>query len=104
MVLFLAAVLIAAPQSSLFSQDEEISYVYGEVISVSDETIVIEEVLYDEETGEELAERIEIDIIPDVELENINSVSKLKPGDIVEVTYMESEGRKQADYIYLEIE
>ena len=98
-LLTILAFLAGFSQTASFSQ-EETSYSYGEVSSVSGDTIVIEEVSFDPESGEGITETIEFDIAPDVELDGIESVMDIEPGDEVEIEYIEQEGKKKALYIY----
>ena len=93
------AFLAAFSQTAVFSQ-EATDYSFGTVSDMSEDTIVIEEVSYDGDTGEETTTTVEFDIAPDVELEGIESLTDLKPGVEVEIEYIEQEGKKKAVYIY----
>lgn len=91
--------LMATFSQVLFSQ-EETYYSYGEISSASGDIVAIEEVSYDDETGEEITEMVEFDISPDVVFEGFESVADISPGDAVEIDYVVKGGKKVAVYVY----
>jgi hypothetical protein len=99
-LLAILAFLAVSPRAVLFSQEEITNYSYGEVVSISGDTIVIEEISFDEETGEETTETIEFDIAPNIELEGLETLTDIGPGAELEIEYVEQEGKKVAIYVY----
>ena len=72
-----------------------------EVANVSGESITINEVTYNEETGEEAYEEVTYTIMQDAELENVLSIEALEEGKEVDIEYVEKDGKKVINYIYV---
>ncbi len=84
-----------------FGQEEEANYGYGEVVSVTGNSITISEVAYDEDTGETAYQETTYTITQDAELENISSIDVLETGKEVDIEYVEKDGKKEITYIYV---
>lgn len=101
----LAAVIVLtvlAFQAPAFCQEEQkTSYGYGVVTSVGENTITVNEVFYDEETDSETAEDVFYEITPQVKLDNAASVKDIKPGSEIDIEYIETDGKKTIQYIYV---
>ena len=84
-----------------FGQEEETNYGYGKVANVSGSSITISEVIYDEDTDEEIYKEATYTIAPDAELENISSIDVLETGREIDIEYVEKDGKKTITYIYV---
>lgn len=88
-----AVILIAVSPYAAFAQGEEgLDYGYGTVVSVdaSGNRIVVNE--YDWESDTETNVTYSLD--PDVEIENVDSISEIQPGSEVDIDY-KMEGSKR---------
>ena len=63
-----------------FGQEEETNYGYGRVVSVTGNSITVSEMMYDEDTGEEITQEVTYTITQDAELENVPSIDVLEAG------------------------
>ncbi|KJJ84283.1 secreted protein [Candidatus Omnitrophus magneticus] len=80
---------------------EQKNYAYGTVAVISGDSLTLKEVTYDEETWEEKVEEVAYKIAPDVEVDNVESIQKVKAGDKIDVEYIEKNGNKDIKYIYV---
>lgn len=99
LVIFLAVSMFMPAFSS--AQEDETMYLYGTVSGVSDNTVTVTEIGYDEETGDEIYLENIYRISPETELENIESVTMLETGDEVEIEYVEKDGGKEIQYLFV---
>jgi len=83
------------------AQEDQTSYAFGEVVQVTNDSITVTEMYYDEDTEEEVVEQVQYSVSPDAELENIGKVSELKEGQEIDIEYLEAGGKKEATYIYV---
>lgn len=102
-VLFLAAFfvigLFAAGFS--FSQEEETLYSSGVITSIDGNAVIISEMVQEEASGQEVYEEFDYVIMPDAELDNIDSLNSLMEGQTIDFEYIEKDGKSQIEYIYL---
>lgn len=77
-------------QESQEPQESDVDYAWGTVVSVSETQIVIKE--YDYESDAETDVVYTID--PAVELENMSSITELKQGDMVSLSYVYQNGKQ----------
>jgi len=98
-LVILFAVSVTAVSS--FAQEEDTTYVYGEVVSASSDAITITEVAFDEETGEEVVSQATYTIAEGAEVENADSVAAIPEGEAVDIEVIEIDGKKHAKYIYV---
>lgn len=77
-------------QESQEPQESDVDYAWGTIVSVSETQIVIKE--YDYESDAETDVVYTID--PAVELENMSSITELKQGDMVSLSYVYQNGKQ----------
>lgn len=97
-VIFAVGVFAAG---SSFSQEEETLYSSGVVKSTDGNAIVISEMVYEESSDQEVYQEFDYIIMPDAELDNIDSIASLKEGQMIDFEYIEQDGKNQISYIYL---
>ncbi|MFH1877970.1 MAG: hypothetical protein ABH883_04110, partial [Candidatus Omnitrophota bacterium] len=88
------AVLVAVfalANYTAFSQEEEVKYSYGIVSQAGSGTITINEVDYNEDTGEETTMDIVYTVGPDAQIENAASITEIKTGSEVDIEYVEQD-------------
>lgn len=91
----------AAQQETAAQKGEESFYSYGNVVSVENGVLTIDEDVYNDATGEESVQRVVYTVGPELELENANTIQDLKAGAEVDVEYVEKDGKRKAVYIYV---
>lgn len=84
-----------------FAQDELTNYGYGKVVSVTGNSITISEAAYDEDLDEETYQETTYTVTEDADLENISSVGAFEGGEEVDIEYIEKDGKRQINYIYV---
>jgi len=99
LVFFAVAIIGLAPVS--FSQEDDVSYASGEVISVKGSSITINEVIYDEEMDEESFEEVTYTFSEDIDVENAPSAGDIAAGQEVDIEFIETSDGKEAVYIYV---
>ena len=87
-----------------FGQEEETSYGYGKVVSVTGNSITVSEVMYNEDSDEEIAQEVTYTVTQDAKLENVSAIDAIEAGKEVDIEYVEKDGKKEANYIYVYIE
>ena len=86
--------------SPLIAQEEEIEWIWGEVLSVDERKSEIKVNYLDYETGEE--KEIIITCDPETIFENVSSISEIKVGDSISCDYVIKEGKNIAKFISVE--
>ena len=97
----LMVVCLMAGARSYGQEEESGIYTYGTVVSVSGDTLTINEVFYDEDTGEELTETVSYKVLPETKIENAASITEIKAGKEVDIEYLEKDGKNQVTYLYV---
>jgi hypothetical protein len=101
--MFVLLVLFAGTMVSAnsFAQEGETILAYGEVVSVSGNSITINEVLYDEDTDIETFRETTYTLSADATINNVGSLEEIDTGKEVDIEYRETDGGKQATNIYV---
>ncbi len=74
-------------------------YSYGTVLKASDTEITLQEYDYDSDVEKEITYQISAE----TKLEGIKAVAELAPEDVVEVYYLEQDGKRTAKIIHREV-
>lgn len=99
LLVLLAGLLICSVSNvSLAQEEEDVGFSWGSVVGVSSNEIIISE--YDYETEEEL--QVAYVINSDTESNNVNSLEGIYVGDVVNIDYVVSGGKKVAKIITFE--
>ena len=89
--------VMAGPTSVALAQENDVSldYSYGTVASVTADALVLKE--YDFEADAEV--EVTYIINKDIELNNIDSLEQIQPGDSIDVLFAEENGQKVAKMV-----
>ena len=98
--LVLIAAVFFAPTGTL-AQEERVKEAYGFVSAIADNTMTIEVWRYDTSAEEDSTEEVVYIVSPEVEIENAESFSEIKEGRDVDVQYVEKDGQKVINHIYV---
>ena len=105
LVVAIAAMMLSCIAcGSVTAQEEESNYAFGEIVEVTSDSITVTEIYYDEDVQENITEQVVYMVTPGTELENAGSFSELRPGQQVDLEYIESGDGKTANYVYVYLE
>ncbi|MFH1798422.1 MAG: hypothetical protein ABH844_03645 [Candidatus Omnitrophota bacterium] len=101
-ILFLAGLLLSSllPLGSFVCKAEEgaeASSAFGEVVSVSSESVTVKEYDYELETEVEMTYEINASTV----MENVEGIKDIEQADEISIDYTEEAGKKTAVNIYL---
>ena len=97
-ILVFAFLMCSVSGVSLAQEEEDMEYSWGTVSDVSSNRIVVTQ--YDYESGQEVDDTYIVD--PNVELENVDSLTSIAVGDNVDINYVIKGDKRIAKVITVE--
>lgn len=100
--LFILSMVLLVSMMSIVDvmAEDEVFFTFGTVKNLSQNTLVIEETVYDEENGTETTKEVIYNITPGTNIENAD-IKNISAGMEIDVEYTENAEGKNAVYIYI---